>query len=129
MSRYLLDTHVFLWMAADPDKLSRRVRKIVAQKNSALHMSAASGWEIALLRRLGRINLPDAPERFVPEAMQQLQVEPIAIGFSTAIAAAGLPLIHRDPFDRIIIAEAQKGKMTVLTRDAKFAEYGIPVIW
>jgi len=81
-----------------------------------------------LLRRLGRLTLPDAPERFVPEAMQRLHVEPIAIGFSTAIAAAGLPLIHRDPFDRIIVVEAQKGKMTVLTKDARFTEYGIPVI-
>ena len=127
--RYLLDTHVFLWMAADPDKLSRRVRQIVAQKNSLLHMSAASGWEIAVLRHLGRLHLPDEPERFVPEAMQELHVAPIPIGFSTAIAAAGLPLIHRDPFDRIIIAEAQKQKMTVLTKDAKFSAYAIPVMW
>jgi PIN domain nuclease of toxin-antitoxin system len=92
-------------------------------------MSAASGWEIALLRQLGRLNLPDVPGRFVPEAMHQLHVAPIAIGFPTAIAAAGLPLIHRDPFDRIIIAEAQKEKMTVLTKDAIFSEYGISVVW
>ena len=65
----------------------------------------------------------------MPEAMQQLQIEPIAIGFSTAIAAAGLPMIHLDPFDRIIIAEAIRGNMSVLTKDAKFTEYGIPMIW
>ena len=128
-TRYLLDTHVFLWMAADPDKLSSKVRTLVAGKNSSLHMSAASGWEIALLRHLGRIQLPDDPQRFVPEAMQHLHVAPVAIGFTTAIAAAGLPMIHRDPFDRLIIAEAQKEKMVVLTKDAKFSEYGIPVIW
>ncbi|MBI9082147.1 MAG: type II toxin-antitoxin system VapC family toxin [Desulfobacterales bacterium] len=127
--RYLLDTHVFLWMAADPDKLSRNVRKIVLQKNSRLYLSAASGWEIALLRNLGRIELPDEPQRFVPEAMQQLGVTPIPISFSTAMAAASLPLIHRDPFDRIMIAEAEKEKMTVVTKDKKFAGYGIQLLW
>ena len=127
--QYLLDTHVFLWMAADPDKLSRRAREIVASRGSRLHMSAASGWEIALLQRLGRIVLPDTPQRFVPEAMQKLHVAPIQIGFATAITAASLPLIHRDPFDRLIIAEAEKTGMAVLSKDRKFAEYGIRAIW
>ena len=80
--RYLLDTHVFLWMAADPDKLSPRVRKIVRKKNNQLYMSAASGWEITLLEKLDRIKLPDEPQRFIPEAMQRLSVLPIPIGFS-----------------------------------------------
>jgi PIN domain nuclease of toxin-antitoxin system len=127
--RYLLDTHVFLWMAADPDKLSPRVRKIVREKNNQLYMSAASGWEIALLEKIDRIKLPDEPQRFIPEAMQRLSVLPIPIGFSTAITAAMLPLIHRDPFDRIIIAEAEKEKMIVITKDKKFVEYGIQSLW
>ncbi len=127
--RYLLDTHAFLWMAADPDQLSRRVRKIVRNKNNRLYLSAASGWEIALLEKLNRIKLPDEPQRFIPEAIQRLSVLPIPIGFSTAITAAMLPLIHRDPFDRIIIAEAEKGKMIVITKDKKFVEYGIQSLW
>ena len=127
--RYLLDTHAFLWMAADPDQLSRRVRKIVRNKNNRLYLSAASGWEIALLEKLNRIKLPDEPQRFIPEAIQRLSVLPIPIGFSTAITAAMLPLIHRDPFDRIIIAEAEKEKMIVITKDKKFVEYGIQSLW
>lgn len=127
--RYLLDTHAFLWMAADPDQLSRRVRKIVRNKNNRLYLSAASGWEIALLEKLNRIKLPDEPQRFIPEAIQRLSVLPIPIGFSTAITAAMLPLIHRDPFDRIIIAEAEKGKLIVITKDKKFVEYGIQSLW
>ena len=127
--RYLLDTHAFLWMAADPDQLSRRVRKIVRNKNNRLYLSAASGWEIALLEKLNRIKLPDEPQRFIPEAIQRLSVLPIPISFSTAITAAMLPLIHRDPFDRIIIAEAEKGKLIVITKDKKFVEYGIQSLW
>ncbi len=127
--RYLLDTHAFLWMAADPDRLSEKVKGIVSRKSNDLYLSAASGWEIALLRNLGRIELPDQPQRFIPEAMQQLSVIPIPIGFPTAIAAAALPLIHRDPFDRIIIAEAEKEEMVVITKDRRFAEYGIQSLW
>ncbi|MBW1750984.1 MAG: type II toxin-antitoxin system VapC family toxin [Deltaproteobacteria bacterium] len=127
--RYLLDTHVFLWMAAAPEKLSQKVKGIVSRKNNHLHLSAASGWEISLLNNLGRIELPDDPKRFVPEAMQLLQVAPIPIGFSTAISAAALPLIHRDPFDRIIIAEAKKEKMTILTKDKQFSAYEIQSLW
>lgn len=127
--RYLLDTHVFLWMASDPEKLSKCVRELVIRKSSDLYLSAASGWEIALLCHLGRIHLPDDPRRFVPEAMQQLSVTPLPIGFTTAIAAASLPLIHRDPFDRILIAEAEKEKLIVITKDKKLAEYGISLLW
>ena len=127
--RYLLDTHTFLWMAGDPTNLSQSVRGIVLEKNNKLHLSAASAWEIALLQQINRVELPDEPQRFIPEAMQRLNVLPLPIGFSTAISAAMLPLIHRDPFDRIIIAEAIKEKMTILTKDNKFSDYGVESLW
>jgi PIN domain nuclease of toxin-antitoxin system len=94
-----------------------------------LLLSAASGWEIALLWYLKRVQLPDQPQRFIPEAMQKLSVIPLPIGFDTAISAATLPLVHRDPFDRIIIAEALKENMTVLTKDSTFADYGTRILW
>ncbi len=127
--RYLLDTHTFLWMAADPANLSRKVIKIVREKVNRLYLSAASGWEIALLQKLNRIELPDKPQRFIPEALQRLSVIPLPIGFPTAISAVMLPPIHRDPFDRIIIAEAIREKMTILTKDKKFSEYEIQSLW
>ena len=92
-------------------------------------MSAASGWEIALLWHLKRLVLPDQPQRFIPEALQKLSVIPLPIGFDTAISAATLPLVHRDPFDRIIIAEALKENVSVLTKDNTFAEYGARTLW
>ena len=126
---YLLDTHTFLWMAGDPVSLSENVREIVEEKNNHLYLSAASAWEIVMLQQLKRLELPDVPQRFVAEALQQLNVLPISIGFTTAISAATLPFIHRDPFDRLIIAEALKEKMTVLTKDNLFESYGVKVVW
>ena len=129
MMSYLLDTHTFLWMAGDPLSLSEKVREIVEEKNNRLYLSAASAWEIAMLQQLKRLELPDVPRRFIAEALQQLNVLPISIGFTTAISAATLPFIHRDPFDRLIIAEALKEKMTVLTKDNLFESYGVKVLW
>lgn len=126
---YLLDTHTFLWMAGDPVSLSENVREIVEEKNNHLYLSAASAWEIAMLQQLKRLELPDVPQRFVAEALQQLNVLPISIGFTTAISAATLPFIHRDPFDRLIIAEALKEKMVVLTKDDLFTAYGVQAVW
>ena len=126
---YLLDTHTFLWMAGDPLSLSEKVREIVEENTNHLYLSAASAWEIAILQQLKRLELPDAPQRFIPEAMQKLNVMLIPIGFTTTISAATLPSIHCDPFDRLIIAEALKEKMTVLTKDERFAAYGVHVLW
>jgi PIN domain nuclease of toxin-antitoxin system len=127
--KYLLDTHTFLWMAGELASLSTKVLNIIKESNNQLLLSAASGWEIAMLQQLNRVELPDSPQRFVPEAMQMLRVLPIPIGFTTAISAALLPLIHRDPFDRIIIAEALKQKIIVLTKDKQFLEYGVRILW
>ena len=126
---YLLDTHTFLWMAAKPQLLSLRVRELVVEKRNQLGMSAASAWEIAMLQRLDRIQLPDVPSRFIPEALQLLNIIPVPIGFTTVISAVGLPLIHRDPFDRLIIAEALKEKLTVITKDSQFERYGVACLW
>lgn len=126
---FLLDTHTFLWLAIEPEKLSPAVLNIVEQGGSELLLSAASGWEIALLVKLGRIELPEPPAVFIPAAMQALQVTPLPIGFTTAIAAASLPLIHRDPFDRILVAEALRGDIILLSKDEIIPRYGVRVVW
>ena len=126
---FLLDTHTFLWLAAAPEKLSPDVREIVEEGAAELLLSAASGWEIALLWKLGRIELAEPPAAFIPAAMQTMRITPLPIGFTTAITAATLPLIHRDPFDRLLVAEAMKNGFTILTRDQTIPEYGVKVFW
>lgn len=126
---YLLDTHVFLWLATAPELLSPTVLGITEQDASELLLSAASGWEIALLWKLDRIELPEPPALCVPAFMQALRVTPFPIGFSTAMAAATLPLIHRDPFDRILVAEAMRNNLALLSKDATLARYDVHVLW
>lgn len=126
---YLLDTHTFLWLAADPEKLSSTVREIIEQGASELLLSAASAWEVALLWKLGRIELQDSPAVFIPAALQALTITPLPIGFEAAIAAATLPLIHRDPFDRILVAEAMKSGLTILSKDQTIPRYGATTLW
>lgn len=126
---FLLDTHTFLWLAIEPEKLSPAVLNLVEQGNTELLLSAASGWEIGLLAKLGRVVLPESPDIFIPAAMQALQVTPLPIGFTIAIAAASLPLIHRDPFDRILVAEALRNDFTLLSKDKIIPTYGVQVVW
>ena len=114
---YLLDTHVFLWMAAEPERLSLTVREIVEQDTNNLFLSAASAWEVSLLWKIGRIELREEPSTFVHIAIHSLGITPLAIGFDTAMTAATLPFIHRDPFDRILVAEAIKNGLTLLSKD------------
>lgn len=127
--KYLLDTHTFLWLAADPDRLSDTVRNIVIQPENELLLSAASGWETALLWKLNRIELPEDPLFFIPQIIQALSLTPLAIGFQTAITAATLPLIHRDPFDRLLVATAMQEKAPILGKDKIISEYGVKLVW
>lgn len=127
--KYLLDTHVFIWLTSEPEKLSPAVREIIEQGSSELLLSAASGWEVALLWKLGRIELQDPPASFVPAAMQAVGITPLPIGFDIAIAAATLPLIHRDPFDRLLVAEAMKNGLTILSKDQIIPRYGVATLW
>ena len=89
--KYLLDTHTFLWFAAEPDRLSELVRKILVHIENDLLLSAASGWEIALLWKLKRIELPEDPAFFIPQIIQALSLTPLSIGFETAMTATTLP--------------------------------------
>ena len=127
--KYLLDTHAFIWLSALPESLSETVRQYVVSPDNELLISAVSGWEAALLWKLQRIELPEDPIFFIPRAIHALSLIPIAINFETAITAATLPLIHRDPFDRLLIAAAMQQQIAVLSKDRILAEYGVKVIW
>jgi PIN domain nuclease of toxin-antitoxin system len=127
--KYLLDTHTFLWLAADPERLSDAVRDIIINPENDLLLSAASGWETALLWKLNRIELPEDPSLFIPQVIHALSLTPLAIGFETAISAATLPLIHRDPFDRLLVATAMVEKVPLLGKDTIMMEYGVELVW
>jgi PIN domain nuclease of toxin-antitoxin system len=123
-ARLLLDTHVFLWWRAEPDRLADEVRAAIAEAELVM-VSAASAWEAAIKSRLGRLDLPESFEAGVLAS----GFERLPIGFSQAEAAAALPLHHRDPFDRMLLAQAVSEGLTLVSHDRQLEPYGIPVLW
>lgn len=121
--KYLLDTSVFLWSLCAENKLNRKAHDVLSSKDSELYLSAASSWEIAIKFALGSLLLPNQPSQFVPEAMRALVVRSLDISHSHALAAGELPQHHRDPFDRMLIAQAQLENMVLLTGDRAILNY------
>jgi PIN domain nuclease of toxin-antitoxin system len=124
----LLDTHVFLWMQSDPDRLSARTRAIVADADNTLLLSAASSWEIAIKCALGRLTLPDEPARYVPDRMRRSAVDGLAVAHAHALAVATLPPLHRDPFDRLLVAQARLEGLPIITADPAIRRYEVDII-
>ncbi len=125
----LLDTHTFLWWIIDSPKLSSHVCEIISDGNNDLFLSAASGWEIAIKAQLGRLRLPDDPERFIPDQLTANAIQSLPIQMSHALHVYTLPNHHRDPFDRMLVAQAQLENLAILSADPQVAQYPVEVIW
>lgn len=122
--RLLLDTHAFLWANAEPERLGKYL-SLVESPRTELLVSAVVSWEIAIKYRLGRLPLPQEPERYVPTRLYALKAVAIAIEHRHALAVAGLPLLHRDPFDRLLVAQAGELDVPILTADASIVRYRV----
>lgn len=127
--RILLDTHTFLWWTNNSPQLSKNAREIIANPESELFLSAASGWEIAIKMQLGKLRVADDLERFIAEQLSLNQIVTLPITMHHALHVHNLPLHHRDPFDRMIITQSQLEKMPVLTANGIFARYNVKTIW
>ena len=126
--RYLLDTQVWLWSLVSPDRLGTEVTAIVDNPDNTLVLSAASTWEISIKYRLGKLPLPEPPEKFVLPRLTRDGIECLPVQHQHAARVALLPDYHRDPFDRLLIATAQTDSMTILTSDRQFQPYDVKVI-
>ena len=104
--RLLLDTQAFLWAVSDPYGLRGRARRQIESPSNDVFVSAATGWEIAIKSKLGRLTLPDDPQRFVPDQMDESSFAPLPVLMSHALKVLDLPEHYRDPFDRLLIAQA-----------------------
>lgn len=125
--RLLLDTHVFLWLLAEPERLGEHISS-VGNPSNELFLSAASSWEIAIKTQLGRLHLPEDPRRYVPDRMRAIGAEPLPIEHNHALAVGELPPLHRDPFDRILVAQARGLRLTILTADVNIARYEVETL-
>lgn len=123
----LLDTHTFLWWCEDSSELSPKARKAIV--NNDCFVSMASFWEIAIKLSVGKLRLPVGIERYLPEQMSLNGFEILEITFRQTVATAGLPWHHRDPFDRLLAAQAIEEKLSIVSRDAVFDLYGLRRVW
>lgn len=121
--RLLLDTHVLLWWLAAAPMSSQASAAIAHEANDVL-VSAASAWEIAIKRALGKLASPADLEA----QLQRQNMQALPITLAHALAAGALPLHHADPFDRMLVAQAHAERLTLVTRDEQLALYGVPVI-
>jgi PIN domain nuclease of toxin-antitoxin system len=126
--RILVDTQCWLWMNAAPERLSAGVRSRLLAADTILFLSAASAWEIAIKYALGKLHLPDPPADYVSSRMRQTKTTPLAVSHEHALAVAALPAHHRDPFDRLIVAQARIERLAILTADRHLALYDVEII-
>lgn len=122
--RLLLDTHIVLWWRMNDERLREEAREAIAVADVAW-VSAASAWEVAIKVSVGKLTLPEPFEVGVTES----GFDTLDIKFSHGRAAGELPMHHRDPFDRMLIAQARAEDLTLVTHDRRFADYDVHVVW
>jgi PIN domain nuclease of toxin-antitoxin system len=127
--RALLDTHAFLWWITDDPRLSPQVRKIIGEGTNELFLSAASGWEIAIKAQLGRLELSGDLVGFISRQLHLNALQSLPIQMSHAVHVHTLPGLHRDPFDRLLVAQSQLENLPILTADPQIARYSVTTIW
>lgn len=125
----LADTHGLLWSLIEPQRPSVRATTLLQDRGVQVLVSAASAWEIAIKLAKGKVRLPVAPGDLLRIVTRDLGMDAIPVAFEHAIAAADLPPIHNDPFDRLLIAQARALRVPILTADPQIARYDVETIW
>jgi PIN domain nuclease of toxin-antitoxin system len=127
--KLLLDTCAFLWFQADSPRLSRTARARILDPANEVYLSAVSVWEIARKFAQGKISLPSHPSTLIPAVRQDSGIASLSLTETDALAAEKLQLFHKDPFDRMLIAQALMGGFAIVTPDRAFDPYPVRVIW
>jgi len=127
--RALLDTHTFLWWITDSSELSMRVRDIITDSQNQILFSAASAWEIAIKAQRGRLQLPSPPAQFIAEQLHRNQFVSLPIQMSHALQVYDLPEHHRDPFDRLLVAQCQLEQIPLISGNPALTNYDLEILW
>jgi PIN domain nuclease of toxin-antitoxin system len=128
-SRLLLDTHTFIWWAAHDPRLSAPARAAIAARDATVYLSVVTPWEIAIKHAIGRLELSEPPRTLVYAQIARNGYLPLDISLEHVLAVGELPAHHRDPFDRLLIAQGRAEGLTIVSGDAAFAPYDLPVLW
>ncbi|AFY73637.1 hypothetical protein Syn7502_01577 [Synechococcus sp. PCC 7502] len=125
-----MDTHCWLWWFSQPELLSEEAIACIVDEANEVWFSVASVWEMGIKVAIGKLPLPEPLDSYISSRMVQLGARSLDISVNHAIQAAALPLHHRDPFDRLLIAQAQIENMTIVTADNMFSQYqDISILW
>ncbi len=125
----LLDTHVFLWWILEHERLSPRVRETMSDIENTFLLSAASAWELILKAEAGKLKLPENPAQFIRQQLSLNGIDSLPVHVSHALHVYTLPALHRDPFDRVLIAQSQLENLPILTSDPWIRRYPVETIW
>ena len=125
----LLDTHAFLWWVADSTKLSASAHRAIGDEDNDVFVSAASAWEIATKHRLGKLPGAEALAVDIVGTISDQGFDKLPIGVEDAARAGALPGIHRDPFDRVLIAQAMRRNLVLISNESRFDQYGVLRLW
>ena len=127
--KILLDTHIFLWALTEPNRLGEKTKSLLRSRKNQLYFSAASSWEISIKASLGKLPLPEPPDKYISSRIASLKITPLDVKHYHTFTVYKLPLHHRDPFDRILIATAIAENICLMSADEKFCNYDVNLIW
>jgi PIN domain nuclease of toxin-antitoxin system len=126
--RILLDTHIFLWFISGDTQLSTDIRGAIRDPDNEVYLSAISVWEAIIKYQLGKLPLPEHPEGYLPKQRDLHQIASLALDEMSVVQLANLPLLHRDPFDRMLICQALQNGLTIATVDTAIRAYSVNVM-
>lgn len=126
--RLLLDTHALLFAIAEPELLTAKTRHLLASLEVERWVSVVSLWEIGIKTQIGKLAMPSDGSFYIRQ-LQAIQARTLAVNLQHSLAVMNLPLHHRDPFDRLLIAQAREEGLTLVTRDAGFKAYDVATVW
>lgn len=127
--RLLLDTCTFLWLCDEVGRLSPIAKRALGDSDSELLLSSISALELVIKHQQGRLNLPLAPLALVAFARERHRIDSLSVSEAAALGVAKLPLLHRDPFDRLLIAQAIEDGLTLVTPDGLITQYAVRTLW
>ena len=127
--RILLDTHTFLWMIFGDERLNETVRTQIGSPQNEVLLSVATLWEIAIKTSLGKLELTIPFEKIIEEQLDMYAFQVLPISFTALVAVSTMPFHHRDPFDRLLVAQAIVEDVPIITRDSVFSSYPVKVLW
>ncbi|MFY9975106.1 MAG: type II toxin-antitoxin system VapC family toxin [Chromatiaceae bacterium] len=127
--RLLLDTHVLLWWVEDSEQLSPEARRLIADEQNECYVSFVSAWEMAIKAAIGKLKLAVPVKRYIQEQLPANAIKLLPLSIDHVTAVESLPLHHRDPFDRLLVVQAQQELLSLVSVDASFDQYGVARIW